>query len=216
MSPFEAVYGTPPPNLLSYIPGTTNIQAVDDYLRTREEILRELRHNLIAARDRMKTQADQNRREITFEVGDSVYLRLRPYRQQSVVFRGSLKLAPRYFGPYKVLARIGSVAYKLELPAGSLIHDVFHVSLLKKCLGSGVPVLPTLPPVDKNSTILPQPEVILDSRVITKNRYRPKSEVLVKWVGAPREDATWENRRRLARMYPDFLLEDKEILRGGE
>ena len=133
-----------------------------------------------------------------------------------MVFQGSLKLAPRYFEPYKILARVGTVAYKLELPAASLIHDVFHVSLLKKHLGPDVPISPSLPPTNVDSVILPLPEAMLDSSVIQKDRYRPREEILVKWAGSPREDATWENRRRFARMYPDFLLEDKEISRGEE
>ena len=165
------------------------------------------------ARDRMKSQADQHRRDIVYEVGDYVYLKLQPYHQHSVVFRGSLKLAPRFFGPYKILARVGPVAYRLQLPDGSQIHDVFHVSLLKKRVGS-VHSSPTLPPTSDDFTILPQPEAILDTHIIRKGKYRPKTEILVKWAGAPKEDATWENQWRLTRQYPDFLLADKSHFRG--
>ena len=212
VSPFEFVYGVPPPSLLSYIPGTTKVQAVDDFLCSREEILRDLCQNLIVACDRMKSQADQHRRDIVYEVGDYVYLKLQPYRQHSVVFRGSLKLAPRFFGPYKILARVGPVAYRLQLPVGSQIHDVFHVSLLKKRVGS-VHSSPTLPPTSDDFTILPQPEAILDTHIIRKGKYRPKTEILVKWAGAPKEDATWENQWRFNRQYPDFLLADKSHFR---
>jgi hypothetical protein len=180
MTPFEAVYGIPSPNLLTYIPGTSRVQAVDEYLRDRDTILHDLRHNLQMAQNRMKCQADQHRREVTFNVGDYVYLKLQPYRQTSVAFRASLKLAPRFFGPYKVLEKVGLVAYKLALPPGSQIHDVFHVSLLRKHLGPVTPTSPDLPPVSVTSVVLPQPEVILDRRVIHKGNYRPKSEILVK------------------------------------
>jgi hypothetical protein len=216
LSPFEVVYGVPPPSLLSYVPGTTKIQVVDDLLRSRSELLCELRLNLNVARDRMKMQADQSRKDVVFNVGDYVYLKLQPYRQNSVNFRRSLKQSPRFFGPYRVLARVGSVAYRLELPVGSLIHDVFHVSLLKKHVGTLAPASPVLPPISKDSTLLPQPEAILDKRIIQKGRYRPRKELLVKWVGAPVEDATWENQWRFSRSYPEFILEDKDFSSGKE
>ncbi|KAL5856684.1 hypothetical protein ACOSQ3_004142 [Xanthoceras sorbifolium] len=173
VTPFEAVYGIAPPNLLSYIPGTIKVQAVDEALRDRETILKTLRHHLVLARNRMKVQADKHRREMFFSMGDYVYLRLQPYRQQTVVFRSSWKLSPRYFGPYKILEKIGPV------------HNVFHVSLLKKFVGTSIPLQTELPPVAADSTLLSQPERILDSRTIQKGHYRPREEILVKWLGAP-------------------------------
>jgi hypothetical protein len=79
-----------------------------------------------------------------------------------------------------------------------------------------VPVSQELPPVSVTSTILPQPELVLDHRVICKGQYRPKKEVLIKWKGAAVEDATWENLWRFMKTYPDFILGDKDTLREGE
>jgi hypothetical protein len=216
MSPFEAVYGVSPPSMLSYIPGTAKVQDVDDMLRSRDDILRDLRKNLVAAQVRMKCQADRHRREVSFEVGDYVYLRLQPYRQTSVAFQSSLKLSPRFFGPFKIMAKVGTVAYWLDLPAGAQIHNVFHVSLLRKHFGPLELPIVSLPPVSADVQILPEPEVILDRRVVQKGKYRPKTEVLVQWKGAGREDATWENLWRLSKSYPDFDLEDKVAPREGE
>ncbi|XP_011000836.1 PREDICTED: uncharacterized protein LOC105108282 [Populus euphratica] len=216
ITPFEAVYDVPPPSMILYIPGTTKVQAVDDMLRSRDEILRDLRKNFVATQVRMKCQADRHRQEVFFEVGDYVYLRLQLYRQKSVAFRSSLKLSPRFFGPFKILARVGTVAYKLDLPIGAQIHNVFHVSLLRKHVGPlDLPIV-SLPPVSADVQILPEPKVILDRRVVQKGKYRLKTEVLVQWKGASHEDVTWENLWGFSKTYPDFRLEDKDAPRVGE
>ncbi|KAL5837068.1 hypothetical protein ACOSQ3_014237 [Xanthoceras sorbifolium] len=194
ISPFEVVYGVPLPTMLSYISSTTKVQVVDELLRTREEILHDLRRNLVAAQGHMKHQSDQHRRDVTFDVGDSVYLRLQPYRQKLVTFRSSLKLAPRYFGPFKILARIEAVVYKLDLSVETQIHDVFHVT---------------------DATVIPKPKFVLAHRVVQKGKYRPKTEILVQWKGATCEDATWENLWQFSNTYPSFCLEDKASLLGG-
>lgn len=84
----------------------------------------------------MKNQADKHRTERTFAVGDKVWIKLQPYVQTSVAQRASHKLAFRYFDPYEVESKIGSVAYKLKLPTTSSVHPVFHVSLLMKVTGT--------------------------------------------------------------------------------
>jgi len=106
----------------------------------------------------MKHVADSHRSERQFQVDDWVFLKLQPYVQTSVADRSSQKLAFKYFGPYKVLARVGSMAYRLELPPSSTIHPVFYVSQLKKAVGAQHTVTTTLPPVSAQWSI---PERIL-------------------------------------------------------
>lgn len=76
----------------------------------------------------MKTQADKSWSERSFQVGDKVFLKVQPYLQNSLASRHNQKLALKYYGPYTVLSRVGEVAYRLDLPASSRIHNVIHVS----------------------------------------------------------------------------------------
>jgi hypothetical protein len=93
----------------------------------------------------MKRQADKGRTERQFEVGDQVFLKLQPYIQSSIAPRANQKLSFKFFGPFKVLQRVGSVVYRLELPPASSVHPMFHVSQLKKAVGAGVQVSSLLP-----------------------------------------------------------------------
>jgi hypothetical protein len=98
----------------------------------------------------MKHQAYQHHSEREFEVGDWVFLRLQPYKQMSLKQqKKDNKLGPKYYGPYKVFQRIGSMAYKLELPPSSCVHPVFHVSCLKKVTDNKTPVQTILPEINE-------------------------------------------------------------------
>lgn len=98
-------------------------------------MLSKLKSQLLAAQHRMKHQADKHHRDVEFAAGDWAYLRLQPYRQVSVARCCSHKLAPKYYGPFQILKRIGSVAYQLDLPPTARIHPVFHGSFLRQCHG---------------------------------------------------------------------------------
>jgi hypothetical protein len=93
-----------------------------------------VRENLRVAQSRKKCYVDHRRRELSFEVGDFVYLKVSPMRGlRRFKVRG--KLTPRFIGPFKILEKRGEVAYQLELPPQLFdVHDVFHVSQMKKCL----------------------------------------------------------------------------------
>jgi hypothetical protein len=104
--------------------------------------MRKIKDHLIKAQARMKKYADMKRSEISFNVGDLVYLKLQPYRQISIQGNNkSHKLKPKFYGPFEILTRIGTVAYHLNLPLRSLIHLVFHISQLKKKVGINTEIL---------------------------------------------------------------------------
>jgi hypothetical protein len=86
--------------------------------------------------NRMKKQADQGHSEHQFVEGDQVFLRLQPYKKNSLKVEHCQKLAPKFYGPYVVLKRVGQVTYQLALPSESKLHPVFHVSCLKKLIGT--------------------------------------------------------------------------------
>ncbi|KAF2295039.1 hypothetical protein GH714_031194 [Hevea brasiliensis] len=179
-----------------------------------EKILRELKSHLSRAANQMKQYVDLKRRDVEFQVGDHVYLKLQPYRQQSVSKRASQKLASRYFGPYRVLERVRKLAYKLELPAGSKVYPVFHVSLLKQHIGDTFPVSDVLPLLSDDGEAILEPATILDTRWIRRGS-RTIQESLVLWKHLPQEDATWENSVELQVRFPNLNLEDKVPFKGG-
>ena len=93
----------------------------------------------------MKINADHHRRKQEFAPGDFMHLKLQPFQQLSIQFRGNMKLSPRFYGPLQVLKQIGTMAYRLELPPHSRLHSIFHVSQLKKQLGQSNRTVTKLP-----------------------------------------------------------------------
>lgn len=202
ITPYEAVYGQLPPVHLPYLPGESKVQVVAKCLEDREKMILLLKFHLLRAQHRMKQEADKHRSERSFDIGDWVFVKLQPYRQQSVVVRSSQKLAPKFFGPYKVLDKIGSVAYKLELPSYSRIHPVFHVSQLKRLVGevTSTTQLPTI----LQETVEKVPECCLGRKMV-KRQNRAATMVLVKWRDESEDTATWEFLYELQKKFPNFL-----------
>jgi hypothetical protein len=165
MTPFMALYGYHPPSITSSLKEKSKVQAVENHIDN-QQVLQILKDNLTMEHNCMKQQAYQHRSERSFEVGDWVFLRLQPYKQMSLKQdKKDKKLSPKYYGPYKVLQKIGTIAYKLELPASSRVHSVFHVSCLKKVIGDKIPVQTILPELDEEGKIILEPEAITDTRI---------------------------------------------------
>lgn len=115
-TPFQALYGRPPPPIPAYEVGSALNGELDEQLAERDELLLELKQHLATANSRMKQVADSKRRELTFQIGDWVLLRIQPYRQKTLFRRSSQKLSHRYYGPFQIEAKHGEVAYRLSLP----------------------------------------------------------------------------------------------------
>jgi transposase InsO family protein len=189
VTPFEAIYGFPPPAIGEFaLPGHLEPEA-QDFTTKRQLMMETLKQHLHQAQHRMKHFADQNRVERTFSPGDMVYLKLQPYRLSAFGLHSSLKLQSKYYGPFRVLSRVGNVAYKLQLPAYVHIHPVFHVSQLKRHLGPTAIPNPDLPLVDAHGNIKTEPVAILQTRQIPCNNVAVV-QWLVQWENLPPDDAT--------------------------
>jgi Integrase zinc binding domain len=168
MTPFKALYGYDPPHIaLGSVP-VSRVEAVDEVLRERHSTMQQLKEQLKKAQEKMKLFADRKRVERHFSVGAWVYLKLQPYRQTTVHKRGNCKLSSKYYGPFEVIEKIGKMAYKLNLPAGSQVHPVFHVSQLKERVGTGTIVNAQLPIVGSQGKLKVEPVAVLDRRIIKK------------------------------------------------
>uniref|UniRef100_A0A803PV97 Chromo domain-containing protein n=1 Tax=Cannabis sativa TaxID=3483 RepID=A0A803PV97_CANSA len=185
---------------------------VEQTLQARDATLVLLKANLLRAQQKMKTQANKKRREVNFEVGDLVYVKLRPYRQRTVTERLNEKLAPRYFGPFPILSRISGVAYRLQLPPGASIHPVFHVSQLRAALGPHQQSSQLPPSLTADLEWLLNPEDVLSIRPGT---HKTPPQALIKWENLPETEATWEDFAVIQDQFPHFHLEDKVKLVGG-
>ncbi|XP_057249106.1 uncharacterized protein LOC130590635 [Beta vulgaris subsp. vulgaris] len=129
-----------------------------------------------------------------------------PFETENLKVSTSEKLSPRYFGPFKVITKVGKVAYKLQLPDNAQVHPVFHVSQLKQCRGD----LPTITHIPAwlqgtSATSTLQPAAILEKRVV-KHQNTAQVQYLVQWEGCPISEATWEWAQQFESSYPTFSI----------
>jgi len=120
------------------------------------------------------------------------------------------KLKPRYYGPSRVAKLINKVVVRLTLPPHARLHDVFHVGLLKKFVGTPPDVLPPLPTIHHGAAV-PEPE-----RAVRARLARGVRQVLIQWKGEPASSATWEDIDSFSEHHPTFQLEDRLLVEGGE
>jgi hypothetical protein len=171
-----------------------------------EEKVSVIRENLRAAQMRQKSYHDKARAPREFEVGNYVYLKVSPTKGvQRFGVKG--KLAPRYIGPYEVTEKFGTTAYRIRLPDQlSAVHDVFHVSQLKKC--EQVPeaqiIEETNAEIEPDLSLAKYPMRVLDHKERQTRRQKVKM-YKIQWSHHTEEEATWETEQFLNAKYPDFL-----------
>jgi len=208
-TPFEVVYGRPPPTMASYQTGVTRVTVLDKQLVERDTFLAQIRERLLHAQDYMKQHYDTAHRDVVFAPGDWAWLRLHHRTAAGITDTSAAKLRPRFYGPYLVLERVRPVAYRLQLPPRAKIHNVFHVVFLKKYTGDPPASMVPLPPI-VHGRVVPTPAAVKMARVV-----RGHWEICVSWVGRAPADTTWEHLEDFRATYPDFQLEDKLFSKEG-
>jgi hypothetical protein len=220
MAPFEMLYGCRCQTPLFW--NETGEQKVfgPDILQEVEKQVCMVRENLQVAQSRQKSYADHRRRELSFEVGDFVYLKVSPMRGlRHFEVRG--KLVRRFIGPFKILEKRGEIAYQLELPPQlSDVHDVFHVSQLKKLLCVPKEKIPMEDLKAKEDLSYQEyPIKILEtSERVTRNKKIKMCKV--QWSHHTEQEATWEREEELKAGFPSFFpiclnLWDEIHFKGG-
>jgi hypothetical protein len=197
MSPFEALYGRKCRTPLYWDQTGERQFFGPELIQEVEEQVRIIRENLRVAQTRQKSYADNRRRPLEFEEGDYVYLKVSPLRGMRR-FKVKGKLSPRYIGPFLIVRRVGEMAYQLELPATlSDVHNVFHVSQLKKCLCVPEEQLPMEElSVQGDLTYTEYPIKILDTLTrVTRNKVIKMCKV--QWSHHGEDEATWEREEEL-------------------
>ena len=165
MEPYEALYGRPCRSPLCWIEVGESSITSPNLIRDTSEKVSLIRQRLLIAQSQQKSYADVRRRPLEFEVGDHDFLKVIPKRGV-VRFGKRGKISPRFIGPFEILERVGTVAYRLALPPSMIgVHEVCHVSMLQKYTPDPAHVVDWGQiEVDRDGTIKEGPVCIVDSR----------------------------------------------------
>ena len=208
MAPYEALYGRPCRSPLGWIEVGERSITGPDLIRDTSKKVSLIRQRLLMAQSRQKSYVDVRRLPLEFEVGDHVFLKVMPKRGV-VRFGKRGELSPRFIGPFEILERIGTVAYRLALPPSmSGVHEVFHDSMLRKYTQDPAHVVNWGQiEVDTDETFEEGPVCILDSRDKVLRRKTVRL-VRVLWRHCGVEESTWEREDTMRATYP-FLFRDE-------
>jgi hypothetical protein len=206
MTSFEVLYERRCHTPLNWIEPGEKVIFGPDLVEEAEATVHRIQDNLKAVKSHQETYANKRHRPLEFEVGNHVYLRVSPMKGVKR-FEMKEKLAPHYIGPFPILKKCGSVAYKLELPPSlARVHDIFHVLQLKKCLKAPVDVvLPEVTPLEADLSYPEHPIKVLDQKDRVTRRKTIKF-FKIQWSNHSKEEATWESKDLLCSRHPDFVL----------
>ena len=205
LAPYEVLYGRKCRSPICWdMEGLRQLEGPEIVSETVEKV-QIARRCMKAAQDRQKSYADKHRREMEYDVGEKVFLRVSPWRGIAR-FGKHGKLSPRYVGPYEILERIGPLAYRLALPRElSQVHDVFHVSMLRRYRSDPSHVIDvTDVEVSERVTYEEKPEEILE-REVKRLRTKEIPMVKVKWSYHSPREATWEVEETMRKKYPKLF-----------
>ncbi|KAL0546091.1 hypothetical protein IC582_015996 [Cucumis melo] len=207
MAPFEALYGRCCRSPVCW--GEVGEQRLmgPELVQSTNEAIQKIRSRMHTAQSRQKSYADVRRKDLEFEIGDKVFLKVAPMKGV-LRFERRGKLSPRFVGPFEILERIGPVAYRLALPPSlSAVHDVFHISMLRKYVPDPSHVVDYEPlEIDESLSYVEQPVEVLAREVKTlRNKQIPLVKVL--WRNHRVEEATWEREDDMRSRYPELFEE---------
>ncbi|GKD56313.1 putative reverse transcriptase domain-containing protein [Tanacetum coccineum] len=204
-APFEALYGRKCRSPICWAEvGDSQLTGPEIIHETTEKIV-QIKSRIQAARDRQKSYADVRRKPLEFQVGDKVMLKVSPWKGV-IRFGKRGKLNPRYIGPFKIIAKVGTVAYRLELPERlSRVHSTFHVSKLKKCMADEPLAIPLDEiQVDDKLHFIEEPVEIMDREVKRLKQSRIPI-VKVRWNYRRGPEFTWEREDQMQKKYPHLF-----------
>ncbi|GJX37080.1 putative reverse transcriptase domain-containing protein [Tanacetum coccineum] len=205
-APFEALYGRKCRSPICWAEvGDAQLTGPEIVRETTEKII-QIKHRLQASRDRQRSYADKRRKPLEFQVGDKVMLKVSPWKGV-IRFGKRGKLNPRYIGPFKILAKVGTVAYRLELPEKlSRVHSTFHVSNLKKCLSDEPLAIPLDEiHVDDKLNFIEEPVEIMDREVKWLKQIRIPI-MKIRWNSRRGPEFTWEREDQMKKKYPHLFV----------
>ena len=205
--PFEMLYGRKCRTPICWGEVGQRVMGSTEVVLKTTELIQQVRSRLQTAQSRQKSYADRRRSDLEFQVGDMVLLKVSPWKGV-IRFRKRGKLGPRFIGPFRVLARVGRVAYRLDLPEElSLIHNTFHVSQLRKCLVDETAVVPLEDiQVDSGLNYIEKPIAILERKTKTL-RNKVIQLVKVQWQHRKGSEWTWEAEEEMRTHYPELFAD---------